>query len=181
MPRLFLLAALLLTGCATSNHEKKIPAGVSAGHQIPALDTGAVPQGLSYLEQQQCMLISYYFTDGRPSVIITMDWETGESIRTTVLKEPNGAPHNGHVGGIEIYESDLWVASGAFLYRFALDDVLHNDEATATGRFRTEATEEVAYCTIYEESIWAGEFALGNRYSTHTNHHLIARDGSERT
>jgi hypothetical protein len=44
------------------------------GHEIPALEHGAVPQGLSYWKEENQLLISAYFTDDRPSCIFSIDW-----------------------------------------------------------------------------------------------------------
>lgn len=171
-----------ICGCSTlgSLAESTNATSVIPGHRIPALETGAVPQGLSYWEDKNLLLISYYFTDGRASQIVSMDWKTGAVMQTTVLKELDGSDHCGHVGGIEISDSNLWIASDAYLYRYDLNDFIQNEQATALAKYKTEATEEVAFCTAYEGTIWAGEFSLGNKYPTHPNHHLTARDGTER-
>ena len=47
-------------------------------------------------------------------------------------------------------------------------------------RFATEATYEVAFCSVYDGQVWAGEFALDDKYPTDPAHHLTARDGEAR-
>lgn len=174
--------ALILTGCrmpATQGEQTQSPSR-EVGHQIPGLQDGAIPQGLAYLPDHNLLLISYYHTDGRPSVIRSMDWKTGEVKHSTELREMDSAPHCGHVGGIAADAVNLWIASDAYLYHYDLNDILEHDQAVATAAYKTEATEEVAFCAVHNELIWAGEFALKNKYPTDPAHHLIDRTGASR-
>jgi len=173
---LALAFALGLAGC-----KAPVPLpSVSQGHAIPALDTGVVPQGLAYRADEDLMLVSGYYTDERSSVVVCMNWSTGETTNIMELQEPDGSKHGGHVGGIAISGTNLWVASGPFLYRYPLAGFPDRNEAEAISKHKTEATEEVAYCAADDRSIWAGEFALGEKYPTHPSHRMVARDGSER-
>ena len=147
---------------------------------IPGLGQGAVPQGMSYAPELDVLLTSHYFDSDNPSVVVSMDWQTGEATHTAKLREPGGDKHNGHVGGIVVDDSSLWVASDAYLYRYDLQQILGSISAVAEQRFKTEATEEVAFCSRYDGEVWAGEFALPGKYPTHSSHHLEARDGDMR-
>jgi hypothetical protein len=48
-------------------------------------------------------------------------------------------------------------------------------------KYKTEATEEVAFCAQDGETTWVGEFALKGKYPTHANHHMGGRSGSLRS
>ena len=135
---------------------------------------------MSYCPETNLLFTSHYFDSQTPSRIVSMDWNTGKALRTVKLQEPNGQPHYGHVGGIVIDSSNLWMASDAFLYRYNLTTLTAGDTASAIGRFKTEATVKVAFCSAYGGKVWAGEFALEGKYPTHPNHHLVARDGNPR-
>lgn len=177
--RLFVLVfALILAGCRMPHVLPDELAG--QGHKIPGLETGAVPQGLAYLPEKHLLLISYYHPDNRPSVILTMDSNTGKVVHTTELRNPDGEPHRGHVGGLAAASSTLWVASDSYLYQFDLREVLEEKYADALAAYQTEATEEVAFCALHDGKIWAGEFAMNKRFPTHRNHHLSDRNGSSR-
>jgi hypothetical protein len=158
----------------------RIPEHATLGPVIPGLRQGAVSQGMANWPEKNLLLTSHYFDQEIPSCIVTMEWEFGKALHTVKLQEPDGTIHTGHVGGIVIASSNLWIASDAHLYRYDLDDMLTNDTAVAIARFSTEATHEVAFCSAYGDKIWAGEFALNDKYPTDPAHHLTARDGSVR-
>lgn len=158
----------------------RLPDAATLGPVIPGLNQGAVPQGMSYWPEKDLLFTSHYFDSQTPSRIVSMDWKTGKALHTVKLQEPDGQPHYGHVGGIVIDASDLWMASDAFLYRYDLKNLTASDAASATARFKTEATLEVAFCAAHGGKIWAGEFALDGKYPTDPTHDLVARDGQLR-
>ncbi len=193
-----LCGLMLLTACAARvpGHEPlaqaparevaaslHLPAAWEPGPVVPGLAQGAVPQGLARHPASGLVLTSHYFTDGRPSALVALDWARGAAIGTFYLQAPDGSAHRGHVGGIAADADSLWIASDAYLYRGDIADILGNPAAGSfrtRQRFATEATHEVAFCTVYDGQVWAGEFAHGDRYPTDPSHHLTARDGSVR-
>lgn len=189
---------LMLSGCSTpipftGTLEQSEPRDLSATLKLPdaaspvfviaGLQQGAVPQGMVCLPNSTSVLTSHYFDNGTPSCIVSTDTKTAGALATFQLLEPDGRPHKGHVGGLAADGSSLWIASDKHLYRSDPAPVLH---PSASGtlqtleQIRTEATEEVAFCSVFDGLVWAGEFALGSTYPTHASHHLIARDGEAR-
>jgi hypothetical protein len=158
----------------------QLPDDAVVSHVIPGLGQGAVPQGMSYAPESDVLLTSHYFDTAHPSCIVAIDWKTGKARHTAKLQEPGGDAHYGHVGGIVVAASALWVASDAYLYRYDLQQVLTSDTVVALDRFKTEASSEVAFCSAYGGKVWAGEFALPGKYPTDPSHHLVARDGDLR-
>lgn len=160
----------------------RIPEGYRTGPVVAGLEQGAIPQGLVYLPQKQLMLTSHYFDDHRPSCVVSTDWETGRTLNTFQLLEPDGQPHFGHVGGLVVGHSNLWIASDGFLYRGRLVDCAEPAGTTfqTLEKIKTECSNEVAFCSFFYDRIRAGEFALGNKYATPATHHLAALDGSDR-
>jgi hypothetical protein len=74
--------------------------------KIPGHDTRWIPQGLTYWPEQDALIISYY------------DGEHGKNSRLAVIDRESGAkqkilelPEDGHVGGLAMTPSYLWVAS----------------------------------------------------------------------
>lgn len=178
---------LSLVGCVSNSGTQispsnarslKLPKYATAGHAIPLLDTGAVPQGMTYHEEKNLLLTSYYYKKEVPSCISVMDYTAGDVLHHADLMEPDGSMHYGHVGGLVIESTNLWVASDAYLYRYNLKDMLSNTNVSAQARFKTEAALEVAFCSFYENMVWAGEFALADEYPTASEHRLAARDGT---
>lgn len=158
----------------------QVPDDAIVSHVIPGLGQGAVPQGMSYAAEFDVLLTSHYFDKAHPSSIVAIDWETGEARHTAKLQEPGGEDHYGHVGGIVVDSSALWLASDAYLYRYDLQEVLTSNTVMAMARFKTEATQGVAFCSSYDGKVWAGEFALPGKYPTDPAHHLEARDADLR-
>jgi len=186
-------ALLVLAGCALPSapprnlkqaapHETskslRLPPGTEPGPVIPGLKQGAVPQGLSYWKERNLSLTSHYFDSKIPSSIVSTDWETGKALHVAELKEPGGRFHYGHAGGIAVESSNLWMASGAYLYRYPLESLVRDETVKAAARFNTEATTEVAFCAVQNGTVWAGEFAMAGKYPTDPCHHLSARDGT---
>jgi hypothetical protein len=161
----------------------KLPTNTQTGFVIAGLKQGAVPQGLTLLSDGWA-LTSHYFDNGLPSCIVTTDRNTGKAIKTLHIMEPDGSQHNGHVGGIAADENSLWIASDAFLYRGNLLAITTNsaDGVFRTmAKFETEAAHEAAFCSVFDGFVWAGEFALEDKYPTPPSHQLVARDGTSRT
>ena len=193
-----LIAVLMLPACSTTPTSNgglqqappreiadslMLPADVTLGPVVAGLAQGAVPQGMTQLAAPERLLTSHYADDGGPSRLVVTDWQSGTATATFQLVGPEGQSHNGHVGGIAADTASLWVASDAYLYRGELDQLMGTPaggDFQLVEKFTTEATHEVAFCSVYDHRVWAGEFALGEKYPTDPSHHLKARDGSLR-
>lgn len=198
LPIVIGLFALLSVGCTTHNPKPepllqtapramapslKLTPEATLGPVIPGLEQGAVPQGLAGPTPQGQVITSHYFDDERPSMLVVMDREAGTAGPTYYLMEPDGQYHAGHVGGVAVDASHVWIASDAHLYRGDLQDMAANTaggDLQLRAKITTEATYEVAFCSVYDGLVWAGEFALDDKYPTDSTHHLEARDGSPR-
>lgn len=144
---------------------------------IPGLRQGAVPQGLAFAPKQNRLLISHYLTDV-PSCISVIDASTGKMTHGVSLKEVDGSPHRGHVGGIAVLNDSLLVASDGRILRFSLADVLRRE---ATRDVRPAAARKCEtradFCTADGDLLLVGEFAYGRKYPTDASHHLTDRAG----
>lgn len=168
------------TAPLTISEKLHLPEGAEPAFVISGLQQGAIPQGMTYLPDSMRFLTSHYFDNGNPSCIVSTDWKSGKAITTFQLLEPDGSEHTGHVGGLATDGTSLWIASDKHLFRGDLSG-LHDSEEPATfqtlEKIRTEATEEAAFCSVFDNLIWTGEFALGSKFSTHASHKNMARDG----
>jgi hypothetical protein len=148
------------------------------GPAIPGLGQGAIPQGLAYWPERNWLLISYYFDDGRPSMLAALDKASGKLERSLTLLAADGSPHTGHVGGLAVSAKYLWIGSGS-LYRVPLADiaaaapVAHLHLQTL---FRAEPT--ASYVSYEDKRVWVGEFVLENKVKYTSPHRLKARDGA---
>lgn len=82
---------------------------------IPGLNSGYVPQGLSWWEEKNAMISTGYMSNGSPSRIYVIDAATDKA--ECYLMYSNGEPFTGHTGGVQYLDGEVFVASGS-LYRF---------------------------------------------------------------
>ena len=76
------------------------------GVRIPALTKGFTPQGVSYLEDEECTLICGYYS-GNEASRIYMVYKDG-TVKEIPLKRENGEVYTGHAGGL--------TAAGDYVY-----------------------------------------------------------------
>ncbi|HUX19798.1 MAG TPA: hypothetical protein VMW69_01075 [Spirochaetia bacterium] len=153
------------------------------GPVIPGLLQGAVPQGLAFDPHDNLILISAYFDVSLPSVLMALNGTTGKLAKTVWLAGTDGTPLDGHVGGLAISPSFLWVASDIGVYRYKLTDFDAAADGAALLSDGLFSTDVVASFATYSDGVlWVGEFAYyglgGGDYQTETSHHLSAPDGS---
>lgn len=161
----------------------RLPGNATPAFVVAGLRQGAIPQGMVPFPEDNTILTSHYFDDGNPSCLVSTDWKSGKAVLTFQLHEADEEPHTGHVGGLAADEAHLWIASDQHLYRVdrnAIRMASSSSQFQLSEKFRTEATEEVAFCSVFDGLVWAGEFALGSKFPTHPSHHLTARDGEPR-
>ncbi len=78
---------------------------------IPGLAEGLIPQGMDVCNETGIAYVSaYQLTSGKPSVIVAVDITTGESVAEYELRMPNGEAFTGHVGGVAVTETHLYVS-----------------------------------------------------------------------
>lgn len=186
--------ALILTGCtskspASGKLRQRAPRAVTASMNLPdhtetgfviaGLEDGAVPQGITLIPTSSTVITSHYFPDQTASCLVLSDWNTGKAFQTQRIINPDGTLHTGHVGGITADKETLWIASDGHLYRGNLTDPAAEHFQTLE-KIKTEATEEAAFCSLFDGQVWVGEFSMGNKFQTHPAHQLTDRTGGER-
>jgi hypothetical protein len=142
----------------------KLPAASRLGPTIPGLENDAFPQGLAYLPDQDWFLISLYHRKKKEKVpdaafVVAVDCKTERVTRCRRLKDENGRPHAGHVGGIAVHGTSLWIASGADMYRMPVEAIVageKDDEATIAKVFRPVSNASFVAC--HERVLWVGNF-----------------------
>jgi hypothetical protein len=148
------------------------------GPIIPGIFQGAIPQGMAYYKGEDIMLVSNYMFDGRPSCITAISMSDGSLEKTLWLLNPDKTPHKGHVGGLAISSSYLWIASGKGVYYVSLESIQYQkDNTTITitmeGFISTEA--KGSFSTYSDGILWVGEFtSRDGSYTTPKSHHFKA-------
>ena len=75
----------------------------------PGLKEGFIPQGITYLPQEDWVLVAGYRDDGGQSAIIALDNKTGEIVKEVHLNNVNGSDYNGHAGGVCATEKNIFI------------------------------------------------------------------------
>ena len=87
---------------------------------VPGLseNDNLVPQGITYYPAKDWMLVSAYYKEESgnmcdvSSVIFALDMSTGEIAGEYIIKNYDGTPHTGHVGGIAVSDYNLYITLG---------------------------------------------------------------------
>ncbi len=149
------------------------------GPVIPGLYEGAVPQGMAYDGKKGFMYISNYMFNGKPSSISVLSMKTGNLIKVLWLYTPDGSPFTGHVGGLAVSTSHLWIASGKGVYRTNLSSLYSAESGSHLETSPLIPTAVKGSFASYSGGIlWVGEFSRKNTsYTTPDSHHLTTPSG----
>ncbi|MCJ8012069.1 hypothetical protein MUG84_09970 [Paenibacillus sp. KQZ6P-2] len=144
------------------------------GPTIPNLDTHYVPQGMTYYPAKNWILISYYYHNKsndslvKDSLIAVVDAGSGKFVKNVYLsdeKQSGGISHSGHVGGMGVSKSYLWIASSAStadtqynMLRYKLSDVSaakNNSHLKLNKGYKLKAS---SYATVADGDLYVGKF-----------------------
>jgi hypothetical protein len=117
------------------------------------LDDDCVPQGLAVLPDRS-LLIGAYKEDSA-SCLFRIDPD-GVETRFT-LKEQDGKPHKGHMGGLALGAENLWIASSDCLLHVPLE-LLRGDATSVRATQMWELPHKTSIATFYDEHVYVGEF-----------------------
>lgn len=146
---------------------------------VPGLKQGFVPQGLSYLPEQNWMIIAGYSgNEDTNSTLFAVDLATGEMVREVMLQYADGSDYFGHAGGVAVTEKNIFIANNAHLYRISLETFL-SLPASAFCAFDEEipVPSRASYCSYADGVLWVGEFQYDPSYKTDRTHWYKNEDG----
>ena len=150
------------------------------GAIIPALKQDAVPQGITYLEEQNWLITSHYKEDGSPSILSVIDAATDKLVKAVELYEDENKVYTGHAGGVTVSKNYIWISSGSHAYRISKDKLVAAEDGAKLVFEGSIQTDTRASFTIYNDGIlWVGEYAQGTSYPTEKSHYMNNRDGKE--
>ena len=132
---------------------------------VPGQTENMIPQGLTYLPENDWLLISSYDkSEENSSVIFALDRETGNFTAQFNLYTPEGEPWKCHAGGIAVSKYNLYVTSDCGVAYFPLDD-LDVENGTVkdiaykeTLNFGQLGITYSAYISVSDDMLWAGNF-----------------------
>ncbi|OXM87280.1 lamin tail domain-containing protein [Paenibacillus rigui] len=147
------------------------------GLVVPGLVEDVVPQGMAYDKEKDWLLISNYREDGRPSTLSVIDAKTNRMIKSLNLYQENNTPYTGHAGGVAISRSNVWIASGSYLYRIPLETIVqaeNQDQVSFADKILTPTRASLA--AYHNGVLWVGEYYEEPGYPTDSSHKLMNRD-----
>lgn len=78
---------------------------------IPGLAESLIPQGMDLCDETGILYISgYSATSGKNSALFAVDTATGELTAEYILQKPGGLPFDGHVGGVAVTDTTLYLS-----------------------------------------------------------------------
>lgn len=139
---------------------------------IPGLDTTFVPQGLCYDQNSTTFFVGGYMGDGSESRIYYLSPNSNfEPKYITLLKDDNDFA--GHLGGITIYQNNLFIASDGLVLRVNLSDIIsstNGEKVEIIDYFKTGNGADSI--TVYENKLYVGEFYKAGKYETKSDHYI---------
>ena len=143
---------------------------------LPGLDDGFVPQGVTYLTQEDVYLLCGYMDDETASrlYVLKNGAYTGLS-----LHHPDGSAYTGHAGGITSAGDYVYISNNKRLYVLDKQTVLgakDGDAASFLGNVGVPC--RASFCSSDGERVYVGEYHKEENYPTDPSHELTAPDGS---
>lgn len=171
--------ATSVTDCAqTSELYDAFYAAGELGILTPGLKEGVIPQGISYLPEEDWVIFAGYRDDGGSSAIIASDRQTGEVVKEVHLLNVDGSVYSGHAGGVCVTEKNIFISNASKLLRISLD-TFRALPASSECAFEEEIPVPVnaSYCSYNDGVLWVGEFQYGGEYKTDASHKVKSEDG----
>ncbi len=144
----------------------------------PGLDTEFVPQGISYNEKHDLILVVGYNSDKTPSPIYLLDTDGNIKKRITIktLEDKN---YTGHAGGIISFNDIIFVSSGNKVYKLDINKVLFaNDNDSIKVDAITKVETDGATMFVYNNYLFVTEFYEETKYQTETSHYIKTPSGN---
>ncbi len=151
---------------------------------LPGLSTGLSPQGVCALPAggvYQYAMSGYI--SGEPSRVYLLFADPAVSdVKKTecfVTFTESGKAIKTHFGGVTCSESTLYIASGKKIVYVSLEKLYAAPSGAAVeidGSFSTGIQN--AYCYLYGDTLYAGEFYRPGNYETDVSHHIETSAGT---
>jgi hypothetical protein len=146
---------------------------------IPGLNSGFIPQGLDYLEDEELYLTcGYSSTKGEASAVYTID-SKGKATKIK-LQNADGSTYTGHTGGIAHYGKYFYITGSTGCDVFLLSDLISGNEyAKQVGVINTP--NDPAYCVVHDGKFYSGTFYRAGNYETPEEQRITTPAGDKNT
>ena len=145
----------------------------------PGLLAGYVPQGLAWAGEGCLLVAAHCARKERPSLIITVDSVDGRPLEAARLRETDGSPHIGHVGGLAVIGHSIFVTSGrrssplGVGLQFPLSSIMSPGLDGVVAEAEMVIDARGSFMTAHDGDLWVGDFwrLRGNGHRTAAHHH----------
>lgn len=142
---------------------------------IPDLMDGYVPQGFEYMEKERVFLSCGYMSDEEEASRVYVINDHGEYYYTELTAVDVNKPYTGHTGGVSYYGEYVYITGDTGIDVFSLEDILDEEKeyTPLLGSIDTSAYGvNPAFCFVYDDKLYTGEFYLAGEYETPKEHHI---------
>ena len=140
------------------------------GLNIPGLDEGGIPQGLTYSKKYNVLIMTSYFKTNHPSSLYIINYETGNLINKVRLLNENNTNYKGHVGGIATNDDIVWITSHYDVIEIALEKIMTSNEVIVQNKIKLDNSASIA--NYSNNTLWIGEYDYKLFYKTKDHHHF---------
>ncbi|MBR4076876.1 MAG: hypothetical protein IKK25_08470 [Lentisphaeria bacterium] len=146
-----------------------------AAFRIPGLNTGFVPQGIHYLQEQDTWLVSGYMKDHSSARIYIRDADG--NTRFVELMNGDGSAYDEHAGGVTVNGDYVYLPGTVGVDVFRLTDIMAGQTAKSIGKIAMEYDGDC--CTFYNGYLFVGDFYYPEAYKTPEEHRVTTPAGDE--
>ncbi len=145
---------------------------------IPGLDSGFVPQGISYDAASDSFFLTGYQKGAGASPVYVVNRATGKASGPIRLQKEEGGDFTGHAGGLTVWGDYVYVAGSrdACVYVYSREAILAasaEEKVPCLGSVPTHLGAEritVAFTTAADGLLTVGEFYREPQYPTPESH-----------
>ncbi len=149
------------------------------GAPIPGLDSGISPQGICTLPEDSgyAFAMSGYVSGGPSRVyLIPADHVMSDikQVERYVTFTEDGKDVRTHFGGVTCSDDYMYIASGKKIIRISLEKILsaENGAAVEIDDFFETDFRSNAFCYLFGDTLYVGEFYRPGNYETDPSHHM---------
>ena len=148
--------------------------------QIVSPISELVPQGLEYIEEDDCFVVSGYLYPKGYSRLVVIDSNNRKYTKSIVNSK--GKEFKWHSGGIACHGDYVYVTGGnSKCYVLSKDELLDKDKEKVQiiGTITTDSNS--SFCFVYGNCLYIGEYQYMSKFVTPKDHHLNSPHGNLNT
>ena len=148
--------------------------------QIVSPISTLVPQGIEYLEDENCFIVSGYQYPKGYSNLVVIDEHNNKYSKSIINSK--GKEFKWHSGGVACHGDYVYVTGGnSKCYVLSKKDVLDKtkDKVQIVGTIKTDSNS--SFCFVYGNCLYIGEYQYMSKFVTNKEHHMVSPHGNLNT